>query len=246
MAYVSNNHQETQDYLPTNNLPIQEGGYYLRDFDTYQFGPQYFYGHPDKIVIERIVGYNRNLTSDELYFNNLDEIIEYFTVEETAIGKYDIEGDTISYEYNLPTGNVIHIYKFYDSDAFKEITEIMEENLESVPTKIDVTLIPTSTLPFVFEEGYEPRYAEPGETFPVAAIEEEERLLLNANRANGRANILHQQILHSDFNDLGVQELEEEDDEYDQFIDPSLVTHRQYPITERALYGLPSFKSWRM
>lgn len=210
----------------------------------YQLGHEEQANNPNFIIIGRIV-YNQGLTDIQwLRFSSLLQIIDYFNTEEQGTGVYDTEDQVLVYFYDLPTGEVVHIYTFYHPDTLQQLVSAFPGLLEEYDLPIDTKqrVLSTGNLGFVYGADQTSGLAVTGEPIDVKAV-------YNANAS--KQEIIDTIVINREYPTLPSNEKKLEFQDLSigisglpmQETTSSLIGN---PLVERGLYGIPPFRSWRM
>ncbi len=95
--------------------------------------------HHAQIVITRSVWQEGQYGIFDLYFNTLQDLVEYFKVEEVGDGVYDPQDMVIAFSYDQPTGPLYRMYAFFRENPFDVVVNALGDQVTSVELDTDIS-----------------------------------------------------------------------------------------------------------
>lgn len=92
------------------------------------------------IIVARTVYQEGHMDMYRLHFNNIEEVVEYFELEEVGDGIYDEEDLIIVFDYDyLPTGPITYIYSFFLEEPFHAVIDALSDRLIEYDLDVNIS-----------------------------------------------------------------------------------------------------------
>jgi hypothetical protein len=90
----------------------------------------------DLFLVAKVVYQEGHRDIYRLGFDQLDQVISYFQMEELGDGVFDREDRVILFHYDRPTGPITYLYAFYRDETFNAVVSALANRLKE--TNLDL------------------------------------------------------------------------------------------------------------